>query len=111
VAPYLTLMTEVVPQRRHDLREVFNSLRWIVRTGAQWPGALWALPTNVPPWAAAGALWAQPTQRWIAAGCFDVMFHDLRALRRWTEGGAKHARERRRGGLRRPEGAPDARGD
>src|SRR5215218_9063196 len=88
VAPYLTLMTEVAPQRRHDLREVFNALRWIVRTGAQWPGALWALPTNVPPWAAAGARWAQPTQRWIAAGCFEVMIHDLRALRRWTEGGA-----------------------
>ncbi|MGZ3644105.1 MAG: transposase, partial [Ktedonobacteraceae bacterium] len=36
VAPYLTLMTEEAPQREHDLREVFNGLRWIVRTGAQW---------------------------------------------------------------------------
>src|SRR5438067_13261608 len=36
VAPYLTLMTEEAPQREHSLREVFNGLRWIVRTGAQW---------------------------------------------------------------------------
>ena len=84
VAPYLTLMTEDAPQRRHDLREVFNALRWIVRTGAQWR----YLPTNFPPWAAAGALWAQQTQRWLAAGVFAAMVHDLRALLRWTEGRA-----------------------
>jgi transposase len=42
VAPYLTLMTEDAPQRRHDLREVFNAVRWIVRTGAPWR----YLPTN-----------------------------------------------------------------
>ena len=36
VAPYLTLMTEEAPQRDHSLREVFNGLRWIIRTGAQW---------------------------------------------------------------------------
>ncbi len=34
VAPYLILMTEEAPQREHSLREVFNGLRWIVRTGA-----------------------------------------------------------------------------
>jgi hypothetical protein len=33
VAPYLTLMTADAPQRRHDLREVFNAVRWIVHTG------------------------------------------------------------------------------
>src|SRR5215475_3933800 len=36
VAPYLTLMTEDAPQREYPLREVFNGLRYIVRTGAQW---------------------------------------------------------------------------
>src|SRR5512139_3121621 len=30
VAPYLTLMKEDAPQRDHDLREVFNGLRWMV---------------------------------------------------------------------------------
>src|SRR5215210_6737605 len=78
VAPYLTLMTEAAPQRHHDLREVLNGLRWIVRTGAQWR----MLPTNFPPWAAV----YQQTQRWIAAGCFETMVHDLRSFLRWTEG-------------------------
>lgn len=32
VAPYLTLMTEEVPQHEYPLREVFNVLHWIVRT-------------------------------------------------------------------------------
>ncbi len=36
VAPYLTLMKEDAPQREHSLREVFNGLRWIVRSGAEW---------------------------------------------------------------------------
>lgn len=80
VAPYLTLMTEDAPQRRHDLREVLNALNWIVRTGAQWR----MLPTNFPPWAAVD----QQTQRWIAAGCFETMVHDLRSFLRWTEGRA-----------------------
>ncbi len=33
VVPYLALMREDAPQREHDLREIFNSLRWIVRAG------------------------------------------------------------------------------
>lgn len=80
VAPYLTLMTEDAPQRRHDLREVFNALRWIVRAGAPWR----LLPTNFPPWEAV----YQQTHRWIAAGCFEAMGHDLRAVLRWSEGRA-----------------------
>jgi transposase len=36
VAPYLTLMRPDAPQRHHNVREVYNALRWIVRTGAQW---------------------------------------------------------------------------
>ena len=35
VSPCLTLMREDAPQREHDLREVFNGLRRVVRTGAQ----------------------------------------------------------------------------
>jgi hypothetical protein len=34
VAPYLALVREDAPQRNHELREVFNGLRWIVRTGS-----------------------------------------------------------------------------
>ena len=80
VAPYLTLMDPDAPQRRHDLREVFNALRWIVRAGAPWR----LLPTNFPPWPAV----YQQAQRWIAAGCFEDMVHDLRAILRWAEGRA-----------------------
>lgn len=36
VAPYLALLPEDSAQREHPLREVFNDLRWIIRTGAQW---------------------------------------------------------------------------
>jgi transposase len=80
VAPYLTLMREDAPQRRHDVREVFNALRWIVRAGAPWR----LLPTNFPPWEAV----YQQTQRWIKAGCFAAMVHDLRAMLRWSAGRA-----------------------
>jgi len=59
---------------------VFNALRWIVRAGSAWR----MLPTNVPPWAVVH----QQTQRWIAAGCFEAMVHDLRALLRTAEGRA-----------------------
>ena len=35
VAPYLALVSEDAPQRHHhDQREVFNGLRWVVRTGS-----------------------------------------------------------------------------
>ena len=78
VAPYLTLMTPDAPQRRHDLREVLNALRWIVRAGSPWR----LLPTNFPPWAAVH----QQAQRWIAAGVFEEMAHDLRALLRAADG-------------------------
>ncbi len=74
VAPYLALMTPEAPQRRHDLREVFNALRWIVRAGSPWR----LLPTNFPPWAAV----YQQTRRWLDADVFAVMAHDLRMLLR-----------------------------
>ena len=80
VAPSLTLMDPDAPQRRHDLREVFNALRWLVRTGAPWR----YLPTNFPPWEAV----YQQTRRWLAAGVFAAMVHDLRVLLRWLTGRA-----------------------
>lgn len=73
-APYLTLMTPDAPQRKHDLRELFNALRWLVRTGAPWR----LLPHDLPPWPAV----YQQTQRWLAAGAFEAVVHDLRAMLR-----------------------------
>jgi len=78
VAPYLTLMTEAAPQREYPLREVFNGLRWIVRTGAQWR---W-LPHDLPPWPAV----YQQMQRWLRAGVFESLVHDLRAVLRLAQG-------------------------
>lgn len=78
VAPYLTLMRPDAPQRTHELREVFNALRWMVRSGSPWS----YLPTNFPPWEAV----YQQTRRWIAARVFETMTHDLRELLRWSEG-------------------------
>jgi transposase len=82
VAPYLALVREDAPQRTHNLREVFNALRWIVRAGAPWR----MLPNDFPPWEAV----YQQTQRWIAAGCFEAMVHDLRALLRLVSGRSEH---------------------
>lgn len=33
-APYLTLMNVQAPQRKYELRAMFNALRWIARAGA-----------------------------------------------------------------------------
>ena len=78
VVPYLTLMREDAPQREHDLREVFNGLRWLVRAGAGWR----MLPHDLPPWAAV----YQQTQRWLKAGVFEAIVHDLRELLRLAHG-------------------------
>ncbi len=78
VASYLTLLPETAGQREHPMREVFDALRWIVRAGAPWR----LLPNDFPPW---HAVYDQ-TRRWLAAGCFERLAHDLRALLRAAGG-------------------------
>ena len=78
VAPYLTLMKADAPQRDHDLREVFNGLRWIVRTGSPWR----YMPHDLPPYHTV----YQQTQRWLRAGAFEAIVADLRVLIRLGEG-------------------------
>ena len=77
-APYLTLMNEDGPQREYELREVFNGLRWLVRAGAPWR----MMPNDLPPWYTV----YQQTQRWLVAGVFEAMVHDLRVLLRRAAG-------------------------
>jgi transposase len=73
-APYLTLMKEDAPQREYDSRAMFNAVRYMVRAGCPWR----MIPNDLPPW------WAvhQQAQRWIKAGCFEALAHDLRKLLR-----------------------------
>jgi transposase len=78
IAPYLTLMTLAAPQRVHELREVFDGLRYIVRTGAHWR----LLPHDLPPRAAV----YRQARRWLEAGSFAAIVADLRAILRLAEG-------------------------
>jgi transposase len=77
VAPYLALVREDAPQRNHELREVLNGLRWVVRTGSPWRYML----HDLPPWEAV----YQQTRRWLSAGVFEEMVHDLRLLLRLSQ--------------------------
>lgn len=78
VAPYLTLMSEEAPQRAYPLREVFNGLRYVVRSGTPWR----MMPNDLPPWHTV----YQQMQRWLKAGVFEAMVHDLRVLLRLAQG-------------------------
>jgi transposase len=78
VAPYLTLLPEDCPQRCHPVREVFNGLRYIIKTGAPWR---W-MPNDLPPW----EIVYQQAQRWLRAGCFEALADDLRCLLRLAAG-------------------------
>jgi transposase len=73
-APYLVLMKEDAPQRMFPLRDIFNGLRWMVRAGCPWR----MMPHDLPPWRVV----YQQTQRWVKAGCFEAMAHDLRMILR-----------------------------
>jgi transposase len=78
VAPYLVLVREDAGQRVHGLRELFNGLRYIVKTGAPWR---W-MPNDLPPWHAV----YQQARRWWAAGCFEALAEDLRVALRLAAG-------------------------
>lgn len=73
-APYLTLMTDEAPQRKHCLRGVFNALRYLVKTGCPWR----YLPSDFPPYSAV----YQQTERWVRAEVFETMADDIRKLLR-----------------------------
>src|ERR1700733_2651142 len=78
VRPYLCLLPEDAGQRVHGLRDVLDGLRWMVRGGSPWR----YLPKDFPPW----EMVYQQTRRWLAAGCFEAIVHDLRAVLRFAEG-------------------------
>jgi transposase len=90
VVPYLTLMRLDAPQRDHDLRAVFDALRWIVRSGAEWR----MLPHDFPPWEAVD----QQSQRWLRSGAFAAIVHDLRIILRLAAGRAGYDGAKRKRG-------------
>lgn len=75
---YLCLVKLDASQREHSLREVFNGLGYIVRSGGPWC----MMPNDLPPW----SIVHQQAMRWFKAGCFEMMAHDLRALLRVAQG-------------------------
>ena len=77
LVPYVTLMREDAPQREHALRDVFNAVRYVVKTGCQWD----FLPHDFP---AASAVYQQ-ARRWLAAGVFEEIAHDLRMILRMVD--------------------------
>ena len=80
--PYLTLMREDAPQREYPLRELFDALRYLVKTGCQWR----FLPHDFPPWAAV----YQQARRWLDARVFECVAHDLREMIRLTQERGPH---------------------
>jgi transposase len=78
LVPYLTLMREDAPQREYSLRDAFDAVRYVVKTGCQWD----FLPHDFPP---ASAVYQQ-ARRWLTAGVFEDITHDLRMILRLVEG-------------------------
>ena len=74
LAPYLTLMREDAPQRDYPIRELYNGLCYVVKTGCQWR----FVPHDLPPWTAV----YQQARRWNDAGVFEAASHDLRVILR-----------------------------
>jgi transposase len=74
VAPYLALCKQDAEQREYPLRDVFNGLRYIAKTGSQWR----FMPNDFPLWEVV----YQQMRRWIDAQSFETMVEDLRILLR-----------------------------
>ncbi len=74
VLPYLLLSREDSRSRQHSLRELFNGVRYIVKTGNQWR----FMPNDLPPWHAV----YQQMQRWLQAGVFEMLVADVQELLR-----------------------------
>ena len=82
LVPFLTLMREDAPQRDYPLRDVFNAVRYVVKTGCHWR----YLPNDLPPWTVV----YQQARRWFQAGVFEDVTHELRVIVRIIEDRESH---------------------
>ena len=80
VGPYLALCREDAGQRDFPLRDVFNGLRYVAKTGSQWR----MMPNDLPP----STVVCQQMRRWMDARCLEIMVEDLRILLREFAGRA-----------------------
>jgi transposase len=77
VLPYLLLCREDAGQREHELRDVFNAVRYVARSGCAWR----MVPGDLPPWAAV----YQQFRRWLDAGVFEALVADVQSIvREWA---------------------------
>ena len=75
--PYLLLCREDAGQREHDLRDVFDAVRYVARSGYSWR----MIPGDLPPWAAV----YQQFRRWLHAGVFQTLVTDVQSVvREWA---------------------------
>src|SRR5208283_1292306 len=70
----MALCREDAARRDFPLRDVFNGLRYVAKTGCQWR----MMPNDLPPWTVV----YQQMRRWMDARCFEIMVEDLRMLLR-----------------------------
>jgi transposase len=78
VAPHFVLLPETSGQRVHPLREVFNGLCYIAKSGVPWQ----LMPNDLPPW----EMVYQQARRWLRADCLEALAEDLCTLLRLAEG-------------------------
>lgn len=92
IIPYLLPMKEGVEQRHHDLRELFNGLRYVIRYGIAWR----AMPNDLPPWTAftsnPGAGWMRDVSRLLCTifGLYCVLRRAGKRSRRRRSSTAGH---------------------
>ena len=72
VLPYLLLCREDAEQREHALRDVFDAVRYVARSGCAWR----MVPGDLPPWAAV----YQQFRRWLDAGVFEALVADVQSI-------------------------------
>lgn len=77
VLPYLLLCRADAGQREHELRDLFDAVRYVARSGCA--GRM--IPGDLPPWAAV----YQPFRRWLDAGVFETLVADVQStVRVWA---------------------------